>query len=80
MGDEPKPKRNILPRKRIPEESLVDVAALLRRTLLLVGALALKKKQRVFPFEVAMWEAKLAELLEELNDMQITDCSREIDE
>ncbi len=61
-----------LPRKRIPAERKEDVEALLRRTLLLVGRLALRSKARVYPFQVAQWEQELAYCLEDLSDMQIS--------
>ncbi len=60
-------------RKRIPAERKDDVEALLRRTLLILGRLALRGKQRVYPFQVAQWEQELAYCLEDLNDMQVTD-------
>jgi hypothetical protein len=58
--------------KRIPAERRKDVEALLRRTLILVGRLALRSKAKVFPFQVAQWEQELAYCLEDLNDMQET--------
>ncbi len=71
MGDEPKPKPQAS-RKRIPAERKEDVEALLRRTLILVGRLALRSKARVYPYEVATWEQELAFCLEDLNDMQVS--------
>lgn len=59
-------------RKHIPAKRVKDVEALLRRTLICVGSMALASKLKVYPFQVARWEQELAECLEELNDMQVT--------
>jgi len=59
-------------RKQIPAERKKDVEALLCRTLNVLGALALKSKTKVFPYQVAQWEQELAYCLEELNDMQVS--------
>ncbi len=56
--------------KKIPAERVKEVEALLRRTLLLVGRLALKRKLKVWPYMIHEWEQELAFCLEELNDMQ----------
>ncbi len=58
--------------KKIPAELVGDVEALLRRTLLLLGRLALARKTKVYPYQVAQWEQELAYALEDLNDMQET--------
>ncbi len=58
--------------KKIPAELVGDVEALLRRTLLLLGRLALARKDKVYPYQVAQWEQELAYALEDLNDMQET--------
>ncbi len=60
------------PRKRIPAKRAEDVEALLRRTLILVGRLALKGVAKEYPFKVRQIEQELAYCLEELNDMQET--------
>jgi len=59
-------------KKRIAAERLGEVEALLRRTLLLVGRLALKSSRKMFRREVTETEQELAYCLEELNDMQTT--------
>ncbi len=66
-------------RKHIPAERKEDVEALLRRTLLLCGRLALRSKARVYPYQVRQWEQELAYCLEELNDMQVTGASPDDD-
>ncbi len=60
-------------RKQIPAERKDDVEALLRRTLILVGRLALKRRRKVYPYQVDQVEQELAFCLEELNDMQVTE-------
>ncbi len=60
-------------RKRIPAERVEDVEALLRRTLLLLGRLALAKKTKVYPYQIGAWEQELAYALEDINDMQVVD-------
>lgn len=70
MGSEPKTKTHS--KKRIPAELVGDVEALLRRTLLLVGRLALKESRKMWRHEVNDCEQELAFALEELNDMQTT--------
>jgi len=65
-------KADVMSTKGIRAERVGDVEALLRRTLLLVGRLALKSKRKVFPWQVAQWEQELAYCLEDLNDMQTT--------
>lgn len=62
--------------KRIPAKRKEDVEALLRKTLNLVGRLALKRKDRAFPHMIDQWEQELAYCLEELNDMQVTDATK----
>ncbi len=58
--------------KKIPAERVKDAEGLLWRLLQLLGELALKRKLKVYPFQIAQWEQELAFCLEELNDMQET--------
>ncbi len=58
--------------KRIPAQRAEDVEVLLCRSLNLVGHIVLARRNKDFPFTVAQWETKLMQVLEELNDMQVT--------